>query len=78
MGLLVDERADTLDVTATIIDLAVRGYLSIEEVPKTGWFGRRDWRLTRLKSPDAQAPRRTNASCSTGSSSQATRRGCPA
>ena len=32
MGLLLDERVDQKDVTATIIDLAVRGYLSIEEV----------------------------------------------
>jgi uncharacterized membrane protein YgcG len=53
MGLLVDERADTLDVTATIIDLAVRGYLSIKELPKQGWFGKPDWRLTRLKPADA-------------------------
>lgn len=53
VGLLIDERADTLDVTATIIDLAVRGYLSIEELPKTGWFGSKDWRLRRLKAPDA-------------------------
>lgn len=53
MGLLVDERADTLDVTATIVDLAVRGYLKITELPKTGWFGRTDWQLDRLKAPDA-------------------------
>lgn len=53
MGLLVDERADTLDVTATIVDLAVRGYLTITELPKEGWFGRTDWELTRLKEPDA-------------------------
>ena len=53
MGLLIDERADTLDVTATIIDLAVRGYLSITEVPKTWLFGSKDWRLRRLKAPDA-------------------------
>jgi len=32
LGTLVDERADVVDVTATIIDLAVRGYLRIEEV----------------------------------------------
>jgi len=32
VGTLVDERANTVDVTATIIDLAVRGYLRIEEV----------------------------------------------
>jgi hypothetical protein len=53
MGLLIDERADTLDVTATIVDLAVRGYLSIAEIPKQGWFGKIDWQLTRLKPADA-------------------------
>ena len=49
IGLLVDERADTLDVTATIVDLAVRGYLTITEVPKEGLFGSRDYVLTRTK-----------------------------
>ncbi|MGE4068835.1 MAG: DUF2207 domain-containing protein [Vicinamibacterales bacterium] len=53
MGLLLDERADTLDVTATIVDLAARGYLKITEIPKTGWFGSTDWRLDRLKPADA-------------------------
>jgi uncharacterized protein (TIGR04222 family) len=52
MGLLVDERADTLDVTATIVDLAVRGYLSITELPKDWWFSRRDYMLDRLKPAD--------------------------
>ena len=50
-GVLLDERADTLDVTATIVDLAVRGYLTITEIPKQGLFGSRDWLLKR-KSPD--------------------------
>jgi len=49
MGVLLDERADTLDVTATIVDLAVRGYLHITELPKKGWFGSNDWKLTKLK-----------------------------
>jgi uncharacterized membrane protein YgcG len=49
MGVIIDERADTLDVTATIIDLAVHGYLQIKEIPKKGWFGSTDWELTRLK-----------------------------
>jgi uncharacterized membrane protein YgcG len=49
MGLLLDERADTLDVTATIVDLAVRGYLTIEEIEPAHWFSRRDWQLTRVK-----------------------------
>ncbi len=51
-GLLMDERADTLDVTATIVDLAVRGYLSIAEIPKRGWFGHKDWQIERLKTSD--------------------------
>ncbi len=54
VGLLMDERADPLDVTATIVDLAVRGYLEIAEVPKEGLFGSRDWSLTRKKGSDAQ------------------------
>lgn len=49
MGVLLDERADTLDVTATIVDLAVRGYIHITELPKKGWFGSNDWKLTKLK-----------------------------
>jgi uncharacterized protein (TIGR04222 family) len=49
VGTLIDEQANTLDVTATIIDLAVRGYLRITEIPKEGWFGSTDWELTSLK-----------------------------
>ena len=55
MGVIVDERADTLDVTATIIDLAVRGYLTIEEHEKTGWFGKTDWELHKVEpAPDEE------------------------
>lgn len=43
IGLIVDERADTLDVTATIIDLASRGYLTITEIPKKWIFGSVDY-----------------------------------
>ena len=53
VGVLVDESADTLDVTATIVDLAVRGYLTITEIPKEGLFGSRDWTLARKKPDDA-------------------------
>jgi hypothetical protein len=49
VGTLVDEVANPLDVTATIVDLAVRGFLRIDEIPKTGWFGKADWMLTKLK-----------------------------
>ena len=44
LGLILDESADTKDVTATIVDLAVRGYLTIAEGP-----GKGDWTLTRRK-----------------------------
>jgi uncharacterized protein (TIGR04222 family) len=49
MGTIIDERADTLDVTASIVDLAVRGFLTIEEIPKEGLFGKPDWTLTRTE-----------------------------
>ena len=41
LGLILDESADTKDVTATIVDLAVCGVLTITEVP-----GHKDWTLT--------------------------------
>lgn len=52
VGTIVDEQANTLDVTATIVDLAVRGYLMIEEIPKEGWLGKPDWTLRRTDRPD--------------------------
>jgi hypothetical protein len=52
MGTLLDEVANPLDVTATIVDLAVRGYLVIEEVPKEHWWGRTDWTLKRRAPAD--------------------------
>lgn len=52
IGTLVDEVAGPLDVSATIIDLAVRKYLRIEEIPKEHWFGKPDWRLVRLELND--------------------------
>jgi uncharacterized membrane protein len=45
IGLVMDERADTLDVSATIVDLATRGFLTIKEVPKTWVFGTTDYIL---------------------------------
>lgn len=53
MGFLLDERPDTLDITATIVDLAVRGYLKIEEMTgRKAFSGGKDWRLTKLKDGD--------------------------
>ena len=52
VGVLIDERADPLDVTATIVDLGVRGFLKIEETEKSGVFHKADWTLTKLKDHD--------------------------
>jgi hypothetical protein len=52
VGTLIDERANPVDVTATIVDLAVRGYLRIEEIPKKGLFGKPDWWLAKRKEED--------------------------
>jgi hypothetical protein len=55
LGVLVDESADNLDVSATLVDLAVRGYLRIEEV--TNQRGKvKDHRLVRLVENDALLP----------------------
>jgi hypothetical protein len=55
-GVLVDDRADPRDVIATVVDLAVRGYLQIE--PITTAFGEPDFMFKRLKpvvgDPDLQ------------------------
>ena len=53
VGVVLDEKADPLDVSATIVDLAVRGYLRIEElVDKRGRPERDDFRLRRQRPPD--------------------------
>lgn len=56
VGVLMDEKADTLDVSATIVDLAVRGYLTISEVEKAWIFGKADYTLHRTKKEDALLP----------------------
>lgn len=50
MGTLVDERVDIVDVSSTIIDLATRNYLFIEELPHDH-YGRMDWLLRRRNDP---------------------------
>jgi uncharacterized protein (TIGR04222 family) len=50
-GTLMDESADMRDVTATVVDLAVRGYLKIEERDASALLGlikRRDYVFHRL------------------------------
>ncbi len=52
VGTLVDFAPNPLDVTATLVDLAVRGYLTIEEVEHEEHHRVHDWTLTRLDKPD--------------------------
>lgn len=56
VGTLVDGKADPHDVTATIVDLAVRGHLRIEQIPpehRTPWEldGKLAWRLVKIEDP---------------------------
>ncbi len=49
-GTLIDERMDPRDLTATIIDYAVKGYIRINEIEKPGLFGSKtDYELELLK-----------------------------
>lgn len=56
IGTLTDEKADPRDVTATLVDLAVRGYLRIDDLgeKKSGLFStERDYQLVQLRHSDA-------------------------
>jgi hypothetical protein len=54
LGTLLDDHCDLLDLTATLFDLAARGYLRIEEVKSVNFvsFSNRDYIFTRLKELD--------------------------
>ena len=54
LGVLQDEKADTKDITATIIDLASRGFMDIEEIPKKWLFGTSDYKLIRKKTGSSE------------------------
>ncbi len=51
VGTVVDERVDPIDVTASLLDLAVRGHLRITELPREG-HELLDWRLSRRDGAD--------------------------
>jgi len=57
LGALVDEKADPKDVSSSIIDLAVRGYIKIREIERRSLFGlfknNPDYELTLLRKDDA-------------------------
>jgi hypothetical protein len=47
VGTVADERVDPIDVTASVVDLAVRGHLHITELPRESEFARTDWEVRR-------------------------------
>lgn len=47
VGTLMDEQVDPVDVTASIIDLAVRGHLRIIELPRSSAHAATDWTFER-------------------------------
>jgi hypothetical protein len=55
VGTVIDETANTVDVAATLVDLAVRGHLRIEQIGGGGLVHRKDWRLTRTEPTPEQA-----------------------
>lgn len=54
VGTVADERVDPLDITATLLDLAVRGHLLITELPRAR-HGLLDWTLQRREGRDELA-----------------------
>lgn len=56
-GALIDEKIDTRDIVAEIIDLARKKYLKIEPVTQKGLlFSSKDYLFTRLKPSDTSLP----------------------
>ena len=54
VGTLIDEKLDPRDITSSIVGLAVKGYIKIEETKKEGWiFDTKDYYLKKVKEPDA-------------------------
>lgn len=49
LGVLTDSTANNVDITATLIDLAVRGYLRIDQ------HGKKDWTFVQLQGTDKLA-----------------------
>jgi uncharacterized membrane protein YgcG len=57
VGTLIDERVDLRDISASLIDLAVRGYLKITEVGSNSWLSSSaDYQFTRLKDANDLKP----------------------
>ncbi|PWB61989.1 MAG: hypothetical protein C3F14_10700 [Deltaproteobacteria bacterium] len=57
IGALIDERLDPRDITASVVDLAVKRYLTIEEKKSPGLiFHKTEYLLRKAKEPGADLP----------------------
>jgi uncharacterized membrane protein YgcG len=57
IGALIDERLDPKDITASVVDLAVKRYLTIEEKKTEGLvFDKTEYLLKKAKEPGADLP----------------------
>ena len=52
VGTVADERVDPIDITATLVDLAVRGHLRITELTRASEFAPTEWELSRQSTSD--------------------------
>jgi uncharacterized membrane protein len=53
VGAIIDEKLDPRDITSTIVGLAVKGYIKIEETKKEGLiFDTPNYYLSKVKEPD--------------------------
>lgn len=56
-GSLIDEKLDARDITASIVNLAVKKYITIEEIKTEGLiFDKTDYKLNRLRDADEALP----------------------
>jgi hypothetical protein len=56
VGTVADERVDPIDVTATLVDLAVRGHLVIIELSRENEFAGTDWEIRRVDGGEGLRP----------------------
>jgi uncharacterized membrane protein YgcG len=55
-GFLIDDRADTPDLISLIPSWGSRGIIKMEQIPKSGFFGKEDTKITRLQPLPADSP----------------------
>jgi len=60
MNFLINQRVQPIDISATLIDLAVRGYLKIAEIEEKGFFKKTDYKLIKLKDFSSQKENLSN------------------